>query len=310
MSNKNTELILLRAVNVVCLAFGILSIVASMLASSKSLLLDGMYSLIQSVFILISGRVVTLLFTKDNDTYQFGYRAFEPFFIVIRSAVMLFMILGIGGAAVVSLCTGGNSIDVSIALRVSIISLVGCIAVWSILFFQAKRLQSPVLKTESRSWFVDSIISFAAVLSMVLIHLFNEAGYVKASDYVDPIMTILFTLGLSPLLLSTLVTSARELLGAAPPKSVQKKLEQIVKSYVKKENFLKSEVFANQQGRSLAVTIYIYLKEERKVSEIDAIRAEMLQKLRSYSSWCEADIIFTLDDRWVQLSLPLAVAQV
>ena len=309
MSNKNTELILLRATNVVCLAFGILSIVASRFTSSKSLLMDGMYSLIQSLFILVSGRIVTLLFKKDNAHYQFGYRAFEPFFIAIRSMVMLIMIFAIGGGAILSLCTGGHVIEVSIALKVSVISLVGCVAVWALLSHQAKRLQSPVLKMESRSWFIDSVISLAAVLAMVLIHFFTKAGNTTASAYIDPAMTLLFTLGLSPMLFHSLLKSSKELLGAAPPQSVQKKLEQIVKSYVKKENFLKSEVFANQQGRSLSVTIYIYLKEERRISEIDAIRTDMLHKLRSYSSWCETDIIFTIDDSWVPLAMPLAVSK-
>ena len=89
---------------------------------------------------------------------------------------------------------------------------------------------------------------------------------------------------------------------------LQKDLEQIAKKHVKHEGFRKSKLFAIQQGRGLSVTLYFYLKEERSLRELDALRAKILQDLRSYSSWCEADVVFTLDASWVPLAMPLAVA--
>ncbi|NLE15197.1 MAG: cation transporter [Spirochaetales bacterium] len=90
---------MLRFTTVVCLLFGFLGVVASQLASSRSLLLDGLYSLIQSLFILGSGQVVTLLFKRDNDQFPFGFAAFEPFFLVMRSLTLLVMVLAIGSSA-------------------------------------------------------------------------------------------------------------------------------------------------------------------------------------------------------------------
>ncbi|MBI9095367.1 MAG: hypothetical protein JEY71_10835 [Sphaerochaeta sp.] len=44
--------------------------------------------------------------------------------------------------------------------------------------------------------------------------------------------------------------------------------------------------------------------------ELDALRTNILVDLRSYSSWLEADVVFTLDPSWVPLAMPLAVASV
>jgi len=112
------------------------------------------------------------------------------------------------------------------------------------------------------------------------------------------------------MLVSQLLQSSRELLGAAPASSIQKDLEHIAKKHVKREGFKKSKLFAVQQGRSLSVTLYFYLEQERSLRELDALRAKILQDLRTYSSWVEADVVFTIDPSWVPLAMPLAVATV
>ena len=310
MSNKQTELLLLRVTTAVCLAFGVVSVVASFKANSNSMLFDGLYSLIQSAFILGSGWIVTLLFRKENREFQFGYSAFEPFFIAIRSTVMLLMTFSIAASALHAILTGGYAIDVNIAFKINVISLVVCLIVYAILAIQAKRLNSPVLRVEARSWLIDAAISFAAVLAMVLIFFANKRGYTKLALYIDPIVTIFFIVGLAPMLVSQLLQSSRELLGGAPASSIQKDLEHIAKKHVKREGFKKSTLFAVQQGRSLSVTLYFYLKEERSLRELDALRAKILQDLRTYSSWVEADVVFTIDPSWVHLAMPLAVATV
>ncbi len=310
MSNKKTELLLLRVTTAVCLAFGILSVVASIQANSNSMLFDGLYSLIQSMFILGSGRIVTLLFRKENKEFQFGYSAFEPFFIVIRSIVMLLMTFSIAASALYAILTGGYAIDVNIALKINILSLAVCLVVYGVLAIQAKKLNSPVLRVEGRSWLIDSAISLAAVLAMVLIVFANKKGYTNLALYIDPIVTIFFIVGLSPMLIRQLLQSSRELLGAAPASSIQRDLEHIAKRHVKREGFRKSSLFAIQHGRSLSVTLYFYLKKERSLRELDSLRAKILQDLRSYSSWVEADVVFTLDPSWVPLAMPLAVAGV
>lgn len=310
MSNKKTELLLLRVTTAVCLTFGIVSVVASFKANSNSMLFDGLYSLIQSLFILGSGKIVNLLFRKENRKFQFGYSAFEPFFIVIRSTVMLLMTFSIAVSALHAILQGGYAIDVNIAFKINLLSLAVCLIVYGIVTVQAKKLKSQVLRVEGRSWLIDSAISLAAVIAMVLIFFANKKGYDKLALYIDPIVTIFFIVGLAPMLVRDLLQSSRELLGAAPASSIQKDLEHIAKKHVKREGFRKSTLFAIQQGRSLSVMLYFYLKEERSLRELDTLRVNILQDLREYSSWVEADVVFTLDPSWVPLAMPLAVATV
>lgn len=302
MSTKKQELQILRLTTLVCLGFGVLGLLASVWASSNSLLIDGLYSMIQSLFIIGSGKVVLLLFKKDDDRFPFGYGSFEPFFLTLRSLVLLTMMLVIGSNAAKSLAHGGYIISVSIALPVSALSLVVCFIIWMLLKTKARTLSSPLLRSESKAWMLDTLLSLASVIAILLVMLFSKGRLSSVSSYIDPALTLLFLLFLSPSLVKDIIQYSAELLGAAPSAQVQQALEKIVTRFVRSHHFLSSEVFASKRGRSLHVVIYIYLGEEHPLLELDAIRLEMTKALLSYCSWCDADIIFTVDDRWMDAS--------
>ncbi len=299
MRTQSREIIILRFTTLVCLFFGILGVAVSPLAHSRSLLLDGLYSLIQSLFILGSGKVVKLLFTKDNDEFPFGYAAFEPFFLVVRSLTLLLMVSLLGVSALFSLFSGGYTIAVDIAFPLSCLSFVVCTLVTLILGREAVKLNSPVLKAESRAWLLDTLLSMASMAAMLLAFLARMHRLTMLERCVDPALTLVFLVFMVPMLARDLLQYSKELLQAAPASSIQTALEKITYKFVRRYDFLKAEVFAAKQGRSLNVLVYVYLKKERPLLQLDAIRLEMVKALHSYSSWCEADIIFTLDDRWV-----------
>jgi cation diffusion facilitator family transporter len=307
MSTKKQELQLLQLTTLVCLGFGVLGLVASFWAGSNSLLLDGLYSLIQSLFIIGSGKVVLLLFKKDDERFPFGYGSFEPFFLVLRSVVLLTMIMTIGFSATKSLASGGYAISVPIALPVSVLSMVVCFLIWMLLRKKAKELSSPLLRAESKAWMLDTLLSLASVLAILFVLLLSRLGLTSVSSYIDPALTLLFALFLSPSLVKDIMQYSSELLGAAPSDQVQQALEKIVNRFVRSHHFISAEVFASKRGRSLQVVIYIYLGEERPLLELDAIRLEMTKALVSYCTWCDADIIFTVDDRWMDASSLLSI---
>lgn len=302
MRNTKREINILRLTTFVCLFFGVLGVVASQFALSRSLLLDGLYSLIQSLFILGSGRIVALLFKSDDDKFPFGFAAFEPFFLTLRSLALLAMVLIVGFTAFQSLFSGGYEISVDITLPLSIFSLIVCAIVHTVLKREAIRLKSPVLKAESKAWLLDTLLSLASMLAMLIAHIAAKFFWTALMRYIDPCLTLAFALCIAPALAKDLVQFSKELLKAAPSSTIQTALEKIAYRYVLKYDFLKAEVFASKQGRSLNVLMYIYLKEERSVLQLDAIRLEMVKALYAYSTWCEADIIFTLDDRWVDFN--------
>ena len=120
----NKELNYIKAVTLICFAFGVLGVGFALASDSSSMMFDGLYSLIQSIFILLSGFVVRLIGRKDDEYYQFGYGSFEPFYIVMRTIVLLSMNGTLLYEAVTSLMNGGREVDASLALLFTFISIV------------------------------------------------------------------------------------------------------------------------------------------------------------------------------------------
>ena len=298
------ELVYIRAVTLICFLFGVLGIAAALVTNSSSMLFDGMYSMVQSVFILLSGFVVSLIGRKDDEYYQFGYGAFEPFYIVIRTVVLLAMNTILASGAIESIREGGRRVEATVALAFTAISIVGCLIVYVLLRREGKRLNSPILRAESKSWLNDTLISVSVLISFGIMAVLDHFGYSNIANMIDPVITIMFALSLLPSLLKQLISSVKDLLEAAPPKEAQERLEKVVLRYSDIYGFKDYEIYSSKHGRTISATIHIVLREDLSVRTIDGIRKSMLKDIISQWQWSDTDIVFTIDPSWMEYAVP------
>lgn len=301
------ELKYIRIVTLICFSFGVLGIISAIAADSTSMMFDGMYSFIQSFFILLSGYVVKLISRSDNDKYQFGYGAFEPFFIVIRTMCLMFMNLVLIYGSVMDLLSGGYKVNAPIAISVTAFSAVVCFFVWLFLVKKGKVLSSPLLKAEAKSWLNDTLLSIAVLVSFFIMDILEKTGHSNIANYVDPLITIMFIVVLIPGLAKEILDSTRELLGIAPPPEVQEKLEVIIEKYVATYDFDDYEIYSQKQGRTVTSIIHIRIKKETPVMFLDKVRKEILKEIKKEWSFSDTDIVFTLNTDWVKYSVPFEI---
>lgn len=301
MSNKITkEVLIINITTLVCFLFGIAGVVISILTASTAMLFDGLYSLIQSVFILLSGFVVKLLTKGDDEKYQFGYGAFEPFFIVVRVVVLLTVNYVLLYTAIKAMFTGGYDVDSGPVIIYAIISIASCMVVATILNIASKKFKSPILKTESQSWVTDGLISTGVLVSFVIMTFIDSSNPIVR--YIDPFVSIILIVGVSPPLWKNMITNTKELLEAAPPVEIREKIDNIVASFVIKYNFKSFNVFSSKRGRVISIVIHIFIKKEKKVEELDQNRMEILQSLKDEFPFSDIDIVFSIDPSWVTLA--------
>lgn len=301
------ELKYIRIVTLICFSFGVLGIISAIAADSTSMMFDGMYSFIQSFFILLSGYVVKLISRSDNDKYQFGYGAFEPFFIVIRTMCLMFMNLVLIYGSFMDLLSGGYKVNAPIAISVTAFSAVVCFFVWLFLVKKGKVLSSPLLKAEAKSWLNDTLLSIAVLVSFFIMNILEKTGHSNIANYVDPLITIMFIVVLIPGLAKEILDSTRELLGIAPPPEVQEKLEVIIEKYVATYDFDDYEIYSQKQGRTVTSIIHIRIKKETPVMFLDKVRKEILKEIKKEWSFSDTDIVFTLNTDWVKYSVPFEI---
>ena len=304
---NHKELKYIRIVTLICFSFGVLGIISALAADSQSMMFDGMYSFIQSIFILLSGYIVKLISRSDNDKYQFGYGAFEPFFIVIRTMCLIFMDVILIFGSLRDLLNGGYLINAPIAISVTAFSAVVCFFVWLFLYKKARELSSPLLKSECQSWLNDTLLSVAVLVSFLIMDVLERVGLAHIAAYVDPIITILFIVVLIPGLMKEAIDSTRELLGIAPPVEVQEKLEKIIEKYVAAYDFADYEIYSQKQGRTVFSMIHIIIKRETPVMYLDKVRKEILKEIKKEWSFSDTDLLFTLNTDWIKYSVPFEI---
>ncbi len=301
---KINELSLIRLVTVINFVFGLAGIVFAVLARSRSVLFDALYSFIASFFTLISARVVRLVISGEDRDYQFGYGSFEPFFIVIRTVFILLMNVMMAFFAVRTILDGGNTVNVSVAILYTLLSIITCAVIAGVLRGAARKNDSPVLAAEAKSWLNDTLLSSAVLAAFAGIILLRSTPLAFLIPYIDPAITLVFIAVMIPSLAIQFFVNMRELLVAAPPVELQEELDAIIEPYIAANNFSDFQTYSTKRGRNLYVVVHIYMKKDASVKELDKIRKAIVRDIRNFWHYSDIDIVFTLDTSWIPLSFP------
>lgn len=299
MQNKK-ELLIIRSVTVVCFLFGVIGTLLSFMANSTSLLFDGLYSLVQSLFILASSRVYRLITKAPDDDYQFGYSAFEPFFIVVRTTVLLTLDFVLFSTSLRSFFSGGYAVEGGYVIVYAIASVLVCLAVWALLQHEAKILSSPLLKAEAVSWLADALISLAVLVA------FGFSAFLPdcLANYVDPVVTCLFVIALTPPLIKLIISSTRELLGCAPQEAVQEALEEVTRKSLVGLDFEIMSFSTAKRGRTLFLNMALQVHRDYPVRMLDDYRKKLIKAIRKEWKWLDVDVIFSADPGYLSISMP------
>ncbi len=298
------EISLLKKSTVISFIFALGGFFFALKSRSQSVFFDALFSFTAVFFTLISAKVVKLVLKGDDKKYHFGYGAFEPLFIVIRSIFIICMNLTLAANAIKTIIGGGNTISLSYAAFYTILSAIVSLGGGILLHRHARKMDSPTLFAESKSWFNDALLSFSVLFSFALIAVLKYTPLAGISVYMDSIITLFFIVLITPQFVKQLLFNMKELLIAAPSQDTQAELDQVIRPFVEEHGFSGFNIYSSQRGRSLYILIHVYLDKERKIRELDKIRKEMVCAVRKYNSFSDTDIIFTIDTDWIPLSVP------
>ncbi|MFA7057882.1 MAG: cation diffusion facilitator family transporter [Candidatus Cloacimonadales bacterium] len=301
-NRTSKEMKIIKYSTVFNFSFGLVGIFFAILTSSRSIMFDGLYSFVLSFFTLASARVVRLITKGQTVNYQFGYGAFEPMLIIIRSIFLFGMYVVLGYDAISALFSGGYPIGTYFALIYAVISTVACFLIWIMLRNAARRNTSPVLKAEAYGWFLDTILSAAVLLAFLFMLVLKHLGAHSYLPYIDPFITLSLVLFMLPSLLNMFLDNFRDLVSAAPSLEVQEELRTIMDGFQEKYGFVKFENYSEKRGRSLYLISHVYLDHEMPIKTLDRIRKEMVRAIKRWWFYSDIDILFTINPDWIRMS--------
>lgn len=297
----STEIRAFRVSAVGFLVICVLGIVFAALAHSQAILLDGVYALVSVLMTVLAAQVARMVEKPSSERFHFGYAHFEPLLNLIRGLLIFAVSAYALASTVVVLVHGGREIYAEVAIWYTAIS-----AVWSmaISWYQrrlARKLGSPALAVDARTWLVDGVMYVGETAAFVVYLLLLPTSLAPLLRYADPIFVLLVVGFLMKVPVTIIRQGVREVLHRAPPPDVQQDVRQRMAGALAGVPVRTTRARMVEVGRFFFILVHVVVGEEfgaRPVPELDRLRRQVEQSLQGVHPRVVLDVVFTADEYW------------
>ena len=283
------------------LFFAALGLGWGIVIKSSMIMFDGLYSFI-SLFLSILALWITNYISKnDFEKFPFGKGMLEPITVAFKSIVLIIMCSTTFTNAVKEVLAGGNNIDTTMALGYSVISTIGCAAIYFVIAKKGKKLSSDILNAESNQWLMDTILSAAVLVGFMVSFILSRTSLSYLTVYVDPFMVIISSVIFIRVPLVALINSFREIVNANADDDINNKIYTIVKDIEEDYNFEDSVTRVSKIGRELRIEIDFVFNDESKLNELnemDKVRERVYNNMSGIKLKKWMNVNFTGDKKW------------
>lgn len=200
-----------------------------------------------------------------------------------------------------SLLNGGNVVDTKLALVYSIISTIGCMAVYILMNTRGKSLSSDIIKSEGNQWLMDTVVSLGVLVGFVISLMISNTSFAFLSKYVDPVMVIIISILFIKVPIKTFINSFKEIINVKADDEINKKIYTIVKDIEEEYNFEDSVTRVSKIGRELRIEIDFVFNDYSNLTELkemDKVREEVLTSMKGIKLDKWLNVNFTGDKKW------------
>jgi len=272
--------------------FGILGTGFGIWLSSDAILLDGVFNWISFVMALLSLRVARVVKRPPDETFPFGYAAFEPLMNTVKALIVLgvsvFALIG----AVQTLFSGGRALDVGPALVYAGVAIVGCFALWLVQRRIAKQTESPLVRVDATNWFVNGAISSAVGAAFLVAMLIRGTSLDSFVPYVDSALVVLLVVLTVPIPLRMAAEGLGELLGYAPPKDVRETAHTLVDEATRGGPVTGFSLRTLRVGRTVFLLAEARVPGSVTVADVDPVRKKIRKRLEEEAPHLVMDVVF------------------
>ena len=269
--------------------------------SSKSVMFDGFYDLIDAAMTGAALLIVRLISRGDDERFQYGYWHLEPMLALLNGLILAFacvyaFIDGLNG-----LIVGGRELQFGVGAIYAGVSSVINFAFFAYVRRSARHLGSQMLDVDARSWLMGGVLSAGLCLSFVVGGLLTQTGAARLAPYADPLILLIIALCLFPFPLMTIWKAGRDIL-MITPSDLDEKIHQLAKEVAERHGFVDYDSHVVKSGRQQFIEIGLVAPSgdtETNFERLDAIRAEIAAAMGAASPGYWLTVDFTADKRWI-----------
>jgi cation diffusion facilitator family transporter len=282
-----------------CITFAIFGIGYGLFVGSNAIMLDGIFTLF-SMGMTGLGLITAYLVTRPSDArFQYGYAHFEPIANVINGAIILLLCLGALYGGITSLLAGGREIDLGHALIYAVVSTFFCSIIYLIEADVAERVNSELVRVDSKEWLVDTLLSATLLIGFVVAIGLDAIGYGHYNRYIDPMLVSLLALCATLIPIKVLGRNLREVLKIAPKGRSSSESNTKSRPCACAMASSATAIWRKAAAASISNSTFWWPPARRPVERQDALRQELWSRLGDTLGDAWLSVCFTREKRWL-----------
>ena len=202
--------------------------------------------------------------------------------------------------AIHAILEGGRDVEYGLAaLWAGILCCIGLVMTLY-LYRRAKKLQSPMLELDARSWLLSACLSLALLIGFAIAIALEGTEWESWVPYLDAISLLIMSLIMLPMPLLGLWRSMTDVLQVAPHQ-MDHRVHDLMDRMVKERGFLDYSSYVAKVGRGGFVEIHILVSPNSTINTAlaDGIRREIAARLEAASHHLWLTVDFTSDREWL-----------
>jgi len=282
-------------------AFAVVALVWGLLAGSQLIVFDGLYSFASVGLSLLAVLALRTARRGADERYPWGREIWEPLTVVLKAIALAGLCLYALVGAVADIIAGPEPVAVDAALAYGVVATLAGIVVTLVLRART-RGGSDLVRAEAAEWAGDTALSVGVIVGFGIAWVLDAIGRADLARYVDPAMVVLVSAAFLPIPARLVATGFREVLTMAPPAPLLEQIRDIVSEVEREHCFSESFVRAAKVGGRLDLEIDFVVDDTstaRTVHYLDAVRAQLRERLRFVDTPQSTSVSFTADRTWV-----------
>ncbi len=260
--------------------FLVAEILMAIYTTSQSILMDAFYGAADMLMILVSLKIVPLIYRPMTEKHPFGFSQAEAVFITLKGTMLTAVTLGLVVTNIQLISRGGNMVSFGLIAVFELLSALIIGAVILILRRINKGLRSPIVKTEIDAWMIDMIASVGLGAAFLLPVAIRTPWMADYSPYLDQVVAILLAAVILPIPVRTVIGGLRDLFLLAPEEATVEEIKEISQSILEPYGFDDANYDVIRTGRKIWISIYFRTAEDAVfVSRIVQAHRELKEKL-------------------------------
>ncbi|MBU8977784.1 cation transporter [Lysobacter sp. MMG2] len=301
LDNRSEQRHLLFSI-LVTVVLGGAGVIIGLLARSRAIVFDGMYSLVDVVITSVSLVIARLIATEGTRRFQYGFWHLEPLIEAFGGAALGLSCLYATLTAIADLRAGGSR-EVQYGagmIWAALTAALGFAMAW-LMHRASRRTASGLLAMDARGWLVSGGLSVGLLVGFSAARIMADGPLAAWVRYCDGLVLLVVSLALLPVPFRSLWHAAAEV-GQMAPAALDARVAEVLAQALQHYGFTDFTSYVTQSGRARFVDIQLLAPpgyEDGAVDRLDALRNHIAAAISDDDAHLWLTVSVTCERRWM-----------